>query len=65
MVVETTTYARVRDDEVHGWLHMLDYYEVVWETEALQWEEWDYLPTMGNAGGSETHVENMTRHPCP
>ena len=35
MAVESMTYARVRDDESHGWLPMLDYATTIHDRDAL------------------------------
>ena len=62
MVVESTAYGRVRDDERNGWLPMLDYHMTIQEMDALQWEDLDYLPHVVDGGGS---TEYMWRHTFP
>ena len=65
MVVESTTYARVRDDETQGWLLMLDYHVAIQGTKALQRGDWDYLPHVADGGGSANFMEYLRRHPFP
>ena len=54
--VETTTYARMRLDEIRGWLPMLDYHLAVQETAALVPVQWDYRPNVADAGANATYI---------
>ena len=65
MAVESTTYAKVRDDESHGWLLMMDYATAIHDMDALQWEDWDYLPRVEDEGCSVEYVDYMQSHPFP
>ena len=62
MVIETTTYARVWDNEALGWLQMLDYEQVVQEILGLRQEPWDYLSDMEDARVDVVYIAKCQRH---
>ena len=63
MTIETTTYARVWEDEALGWLSMLEYWLTVQETEGLWRETWDYLPDIEDVGTIATYIVEHQIHP--